>query len=184
MFEGLDRSGKTTTLAALYERLKGVYPVEKLSFPDRKTPIGQLIDKYLRKEIALEDETIHMLFSCDRYEHRKHIEELRSRAIVLCDRYSMSGVVFSAFKGLDLEWCYSTEQNLPKPDLTVYMDIDIETIQKRNGFGDEVYEKIEVQERVAQYYKQLMGKQDNVLVVDGCKPTSEIVDIIMERIFR
>lgn len=38
---------------------------------DRTTPVGQLIDRYLRKEIELGDDqgkAIHLLFSANRWE--------------------------------------------------------------------------------------------------------------------
>lgn len=37
-----------------------------LSFPDRSSPIGCIIDGYLRKDIDLDDHSIHLMFSANR----------------------------------------------------------------------------------------------------------------------
>ena len=43
---------------------------------------------------------------------------------VILDRYVYSGVVYSAAKGLDLNWCLNPDKGLPKPDLLFYIEID------------------------------------------------------------
>lgn len=68
--EGCDRCGKSTQCfkmqAWLQEKLG--HPVEYWKFPDRTTPIGQLINGYLTGNFELSDETIHLLFSANRWE--------------------------------------------------------------------------------------------------------------------
>ncbi len=39
-----------------------------LLLTDRQTPIGQIIDQYLKGETDLEDHAIHLLFSANRWE--------------------------------------------------------------------------------------------------------------------
>merc|ERR1719387_2331238 len=68
VFEGLDRSGKSTQSKELVKRLEERGPVRWTCFPDRATAIGVLIDLYLRRQIELPDETIHMLFCANRWE--------------------------------------------------------------------------------------------------------------------
>lgn len=40
------------------------------NFPDRTTAIGQMINSYLASEADLDDGTIHLLFSANRWEKR------------------------------------------------------------------------------------------------------------------
>ena len=54
VFEGCDRSGKTTQVTRLVERLnKAGRPAVMMRFPDRTTSIGSLINSYLscKKEL-------------------------------------------------------------------------------------------------------------------------------------
>ena len=48
---------------------------------------------------------------------------------IICDRYSYSGVAYSSAKGLDFKWCLNADRGLIKPDLVIYIDVDIETIK-------------------------------------------------------
>uniref|UniRef100_A0A4W6EY39 Deoxythymidylate kinase (thymidylate kinase) n=1 Tax=Lates calcarifer TaxID=8187 RepID=A0A4W6EY39_LATCA len=43
-------------------------PAEMMRFPDRTTTIGKLISAYLEKKSDLEDHTVHLLFSANRWE--------------------------------------------------------------------------------------------------------------------
>ena len=71
VLEGLDRSGKTSQSSRLVSYLeeRGV-PVEAWRFPDRKTSIGGMISSYLANNSHLEDQTVHLLFSANRWEKR------------------------------------------------------------------------------------------------------------------
>ena len=70
VFEGCDRSGKSTQCTKAVQHLKdsGI-KVEKLVFPDRTTVLGQMISNYLQGTTELDDHTIHLLFSANRWEH-------------------------------------------------------------------------------------------------------------------
>ncbi|KAF8207610.1 thymidylate kinase [Mycena galopus ATCC 62051] len=158
--EGLDRSGKTTQVAALQNRLdaEGI-PVKLLKFPDRTTAIGQMIDSYLRSQSELDDRAIHLLFSANRWELAASIEQLLAAGTtVVCDRYAFSGVAFSAAKGLPLEWCRSPDVSLPAPDVTLFLDITPEQARSRGGYGEERYEKEEMQRKVRDVFHQISSE--------------------------
>ena len=73
---------------------------------------------------------------------------LESGTTVLADRYAFSGIAFSASKGLPYEWCRGPDINLPAPDLTLFLDLAPEKARERGGYGEERYEKEEMQKRV------------------------------------
>ena len=73
VFEGCDRSGKTTQCQRLVKELND--GSKFMRFPDRSTKIGQVIDQYLRGEQTLDDHVIHLLFSTNRWEK---VAELRA----------------------------------------------------------------------------------------------------------
>jgi dTMP kinase len=68
--------------------------------------MGKMISSYLSSQMDLDDASIHLLFSANRWEKRALMEaKLRAGTTLVVDRYSYSGVAFSAAKGLDLDWC-------------------------------------------------------------------------------
>ncbi|KAJ0700792.1 putative dTMP kinase [Helianthus annuus] len=125
ILEGLDQSGKTSQSGRLVSYLNGLgHPVESWRFPDRGTSVGKMISAYLSNESQLDDHTIHLLFSANRYRKRSLMEaKLKSGTSLIVDRYSYSGVAFSSAKGLDIEWCKKAAE--------------------RGGYGGERYEKLE-----------------------------------------
>uniref|UniRef100_A0A0B6YQ44 dTMP kinase n=1 Tax=Arion vulgaris TaxID=1028688 RepID=A0A0B6YQ44_9EUPU len=100
VFEGCDRSGKSTQCAKLAEKLiADGKKVKLMKFPDRTTPIGQMIDRYLKQTEELDDHTIHLLFSSNRWEAmQKMVNLLKSGTTLIVDRYAYSGVAYSAAK--------------------------------------------------------------------------------------
>ncbi|KAK0488512.1 thymidylate kinase-domain-containing protein [Armillaria novae-zelandiae] len=163
VIEGLDRSGKTTQTADLREKLAASGNAVKLhKFPDRTTSIGKMIDSYLQSKSDLDDHAIHLLFSANRWELASTIEDiLESGTTVLCDRYAFSGIAFSASKGLPYEWCRSPDIGLPAPDLVLFLDITPEKARERGGYGNERYEKEEMQRKVREQYKRI--ESENVV---------------------
>ncbi|KAG8927121.1 Thymidylate kinase [Tulasnella sp. 418] len=145
VIEGLDRSGKSTQAQALYQHLQdklGASNVKLIKFPDRTTPIGKMIDSYLRSESELDDRAIHLLFSANRWEAA----------------YAFSGLSFTFSKnkpGLTYEWCLSPDIGLPSPDIVLFLDISPEKAKLRGGYGEERYEKEEMQKRVRDAFKRI-----------------------------
>ncbi|EDR09673.1 uncharacterized protein LACBIDRAFT_189987 [Laccaria bicolor S238N-H82] len=172
VIEGLDRSGKTTQTSLLHTRLEAEGIQAKLmKFPDRTTVIGQMIDSYLRSDSELDDHVIHLLFSANRWELASYITQLLEAGTpIICDRYAFSGIAFSASKGipsstpspkLPYEWCRSPDIGLPAPDLVLFLDIAPERAKLRGGYGEERYEKEELQARVRGIFQRLGSEMQN-----------------------
>ena len=70
VFEGCDRSGKTTVCKKLVDNFnkKEKESAKFMRFPDRSTEIGSAIDGYLRGQKEHDDHVIHLLFSANRWE--------------------------------------------------------------------------------------------------------------------
>lgn len=165
VLEGLDRCGKTSQSGRLYKYLdEQGRSVESWRFPDRNTGVGQMISSYLANKSQLDDHAIHLLFSANRWEKRSLMEEkLKSGTTLVVDRYSYSGVAFSSAKGLDIGWCKAPEIGLLAPDLVVYLDISPEKAAERGGYGDERYEQLEFQKKVAGSYLALRDSSWKVI---------------------
>ncbi|CRL00243.1 CLUMA_CG013516, isoform A [Clunio marinus] len=186
VFEGCDRAGKTTQCKKLVERLKNQnLNVKFMNFPNRETQSGKIIDAYLRNKETLTDEGIHLLFTVNRWEAKKEMEqELLKGTTIIVDRYSYSGVAFSAAKGLDFEWCKTPEKGLLKPDLVIYLTLSADAMARREGFGNERYETKEMQNNVKTIYEKMI-ETPLWQIVDADKTeealTDELENIIHER---
>uniref|UniRef100_A0A336L6X4 Thymidylate kinase n=1 Tax=Culicoides sonorensis TaxID=179676 RepID=A0A336L6X4_CULSO len=161
VFEGCDRAGKTTQAKLLVEKLKKIgHDALYMNFPNRKSDSGKLIDAYLQSKRNFTDQGIHLLFSLNRWEAKQEMEDLLLNGTTLIvDRYSYSGVAFSAAKGLDFQFCKGPEAGLIKPDLVMYLNLTTEELQKRGGFGNERYEIPVFQKRVGEIYQQLFDQK-------------------------
>lgn len=180
VFEGCDRSGKTTQCLLAIEALKNKnVKAEYIKFPERSTDIGCIINDYLTGKLKLTDQQIHFLFALNRKELIARMEERLNGGITLVvDRYSFSGIAYSSIKqGMDLTFCCLTEVGLPKPDLVVYLVGSMEVRSRRGGFGAEVYEKIEIQNRVEEAYRKLFKQLE---VVDGDGSVEEVHERVMQ----
>ncbi|KAK7835519.1 thymidylate kinase [Quercus suber] len=86
VLEGLDRSGKTSQSSKLLAYLEGLgHSAELWRFPDRSTNVGQMISMYLSNKSQLDDHTIHLLFSANRWEKRTSaINPIPDLASIVC----------------------------------------------------------------------------------------------------
>ena len=168
-----------------------------------------MIDAYLRSESDLDDHAIHLLFSANRWElacvpfrlclppsfhstdapHSPTIQGLlASGTTVVADRYAFSGIAFSAQKShllnLTYEWCRAPEIGLPAPDLTLFLDVKPEIAVQRGGYGEERYEKQEVQTRVRQVFERI-GKEmggDRWVVIDAGQDRDKVANDIWDSV--
>lgn len=133
---------------------------------DRTTPTGQMINAYLQGQADQSDQAIHLLFSANRWEAAQSItRDLDSGYTIVVDRYSFSGAVYSAAKdnpAMSLDWCWNPEIGLPNPDLVLFLDISPEDAAKRGGYGEERYEKEEMQAKVRSLFKGLFERMEHL----------------------
>ncbi|KAJ5723656.1 hypothetical protein N7488_001691 [Penicillium malachiteum] len=177
--EGLDRAGKSSQCEMLRDYVsKQGNAVKYIRFPDRTTPIGQLIDNYLRGSANQDDHSIHLLFSANRWEVAKSIEQdIASGITVIVDRYSYSGAVYSAAKAnptLSLEWAWQPELGLPRPDICLFLSISAQEAAKRGGYGAERYENETMQTRVRELFRTLFDRQEGIEIIDAGKSLDEV----------
>lgn len=159
VLEGVDRAGKTTQCSRLVQALQqSGRPAEMMRFPDRTTTIGKLISAYLEKKSDLEDHTVHLLFSANRWELVPLMKKKLEQGITLVvDRYAFSGAAFTSAKpGFSLDWCMQPDVGLPKPDLVMFLQLSPAEAALRGQFGQERYETSAFQNMVQQRFEQLM----------------------------
>jgi len=187
--EGIDNSGKTTLLREIEQLYPGGAGIVKLNFPDRTTSTGRIIDDFLKGNIVLKPDIAARLFSENRQEKRKLIDEyLNMGYYIFIDRYVFSGICYAAVNSgrdviNDYEELVTYEKGLPVPDLVVYIDVPDEVILKSRG--PEVFEKVHLQVKIkAQYHKLFEDFKDvyKVLKFDYGTDVKKMVDKIFSEL--
>ena len=145
---------------------------ETLQYPFRGTDIGRLLDKYLKKEIEIDDRSVHLLFSANRWETVDSIKaKLQSGTSLIVDRYAFSNVAYTSAKtGIDFEWCKRSDIGIPKPDIVFFMDSNKTQLDQRDSFGDERYEIIYFQNLVYNNYKRILSNLKESVFLDATEP--------------
>jgi dTMP kinase len=182
VFEGVDRSGKSTQAQFLVDTLNGMgRPAQRMTFPNRSTPTGQLIDTCLKKDLTLPGEVLHLLFSANRWEMKAELEHLLDQGVtVVLDRYVHSGIVYSvAAHNLSKEWCEASDKGLPTPDLVILLDL--QSGSERDGYGNELYEQDEIQQKTRTLFRTLAANE-NWVVMDAQQPKEEIASKIYHQV--
>lgn len=180
-FEGIDYSGKSTQCQLLVEFLIGKgYDVVSL-----REPGGTQISEKIRK-LLLDNSSDGMtplaeflLYSAARAQLAAEVIKpaLESGKTVICDRFYDSSTAYQGYgRRLDIENVEKINDISSgglKPDLTIIVDIPVETAVSRLKSAGKLTDRIESEnkeffEQVRQGYLQLATRQkDRVKVVDG-----------------
>jgi dTMP kinase len=156
-FEGLDQSGKETQAQTLRDTLKSSgHKARFLTFPDYGTSIGEEIARALQGERDYGADVMQLLFIANRYERKPEIDRwLEGGLILLCDRYLASSIAYGEAHDLDPVWLAETQKFLPRPQLTVWLDIAPETAVQRKTADRDRYERdLALLARVRESYRR------------------------------
>ena len=147
VIEGTDGSGKSTQFRLLTESVERAgYEFRKLVFPQYKEESSALIRMYLGGQFGDKPSDVNAyaasaFYAVDRYASYKKVwgEWYENGGLVLSDRYTTSNAVHQASKEPEekqaefLGWLYEFEYDklgLPRPDLTIYLDVPTEYTEK------------------------------------------------------
>ena len=143
-FEGSEGTGKTSQLSALLEHLRQLgYTVLTPREPGG-TPIGEQVREVLFKHAntAMIARTEVLLFQASRAQLVDEVIRpyLEQGGIVICDRYADSTLAYQGYgRQLDLGQLHALIEFATgglKPDLTVLLDVTVETgLQRRTQEG-------------------------------------------------
>ena len=145
-----------------------------------------MIDSYLQSKTEMDDHAIHLLFSANRWEKSVWIKDTIAEGYtIICDRYAYSGMVYSAAKNniaLDIGWARQCDEGLPRPDLVLFLNLDLKEAERRGGYGEEKYEKREMQERVKELFGALRyAKGDecvDMVTVDAGDEIDKVAELV------
>lgn len=180
-FEGLDQSGKQTQAERLRAALEARgHRTHFLSFPDYGTAIGAEISCALAGKREYPPDVMQLLYIANRYEHRARMAQwLSEGGIVVCDRYVASSVAYGEAQGLDAAWLTLVQQHLPRPALTLLLDVtpDVSLARKRRD-RDRYERDLQLLARVRASY-QRQAAEPTWVTIDGTKsPDAVAGDVV------
>jgi dTMP kinase len=190
-FEGLDGSGQTTQgkLLTLWLRQKAGFDAHYTKEPT-SGPIGSILKRTLAQPkdttsagaLGQNPATLALLFAADRLDHieREILPLLQHGTHVISDRYALSSLAYQSLT-LDPKWIRSINRHALRPDLTIFLDVPLETclerIQNRHP-EPELYEHAAALEQVAQRYREtirtLERQRYRIATLDGTPPVAEV----------
>lgn len=138
--DGVDASGKQTQSELVFKKLKEQgFSTRLISFPDYASDSSALVKMYLNGEFGDKPEDVNAyaastFFAADRFAsfRRDWKKDYNNGVIIIADRYVQSNMIHQASKlsgdekDKFISWLYELEYNiygLPKPDITVFLDM-------------------------------------------------------------
>ena len=197
-FEGPEGSGKTTQVKRLAQRLAGCGSHVLALREPGGTSIGEQIRDVLHSldNREMQSRTEILLYCAARAQLvgqviRPHLE---SGGVVLCDRYADSTLAYQGYgRGLDLatlRMILDFATSGLKPDLTLYLDIDVEAGLKRKRVGGEEWNRMDDLEvdfyrRVrAGYLEMVTQEPTRWAVIDAAQDAETIAEEIGKMVER
>jgi dTMP kinase len=190
VLEGLDGAGTTTQTARLAESLRAEGRAVHVTREPSDGPVGHLLRSLLAGAHAPVDATtMALLFAADRADHlAREIEpELARGAIVISDRYYHSSLAYQG-AGEDRAWIDVLNRRARRPDLTLFLEIEPtlgEARRRSAGRADELYDRLETQERVAANYREVIAARrargETIAVLDGGQPVEAVAARVLAR---
>lgn len=196
VLEGIDGSGKTTQCADVVSILQkeGIDAICTKEPTDGE--IGQLIRKVLSQEVKVPAASIQYLIAADRAVHQEEIEQYLSEGkMIISDRYFWSAIAYGTADKNDIDFANNAQilmvsqsilsmyNQFLLPDLSLYLDVSIDTAGKRLSEMDkvkELYERKEKLEAIDKGYKWLLEQFPQAFTrIDGEKSSEDVTrDII------
>ena len=196
VFEGIDGAGTTTQIERYAAHLRAKHRQVYVTRQPSDGPIGSLLRQGLQGRIELGGErqahTMALLFAADRLDHLavQIDHNLRDGAVVLCDRYDLSSLVYqsaTAVGGQDdsVAWIRELNRHARRPDATVVVDVspDVAAGRRRaRGQAIELYEVEELQRKLAALYAEAeeLVPGDYVIHIDGDRSLDEVAQRIAD----
>ena len=188
-FEGGEGCGKSTQIITAYTYLMQVGIGAVITKQPGGTALGNVIRSLLLDaNVMMSRETETLLYLADRAHHvDKVIQPALDRGeIVLCDRYHLSTMAYQcAARGVSKELVtrvFSEFCHGLTPDLTIWIDTDVETALSRakERGGDRMErESLEFHQKVYNFFAEI-DQHDSYVRVDGNQNLQKVSDDVTE----
>lgn len=200
VIEGLDGAGTTTQAQRVADALLARGQAVNLSCEPTEGPIGTMIRQMISLEIgvgqgqekrAVGRETLALLFAADRLYHLEAIIEpaLKRGEVVISDRYYHSSLVYQGDVDgedrVDYEWVRQLNSRARTPDLTIFLQADVELSLKRMAHrrSFDIFESRQKLTRLQERYEEVMdfltAEGQQILRLDAARSVEELTDQIL-----
>ncbi|HEY7179566.1 MAG TPA: dTMP kinase [Gaiella sp.] len=190
-FEGLDGCGKTTQARLLAEALAGEGVDVVLTREPGGTPLGEQV-----RDLVLHGDHVApwaevALYAASRAQHVADVirPALERGATVVCDRYLDTSVAYQgAGRGLGVDFVLDLNLRVVEgllPDLTVLVELDVETALSRVGEKRDRIERADgaFWPLVVDAYRELAARfPERYVVVDGRLPVDELAGEVRDHL--
>lgn len=198
--EGIDGSGKSAQIKKLtqYFKEKGKEVIVTREPRKEEGLMKTITNDILQGNIEVPRNAYQYLFTADRIIqfHDFIIPALKSGNIVLTDRCFWSSVPYGMWERggesvneaeviLLAQGLLAMQHGCLLPDLTFYLDVELQTAMKRIaqkvGEREEIYEKEEILVKVLKGYDWLLEKFPNEFqIIDAEKPIDEVSEHVIQ----
>ncbi len=193
-FEGIEGSGKSTLIAAVERSLKAAGSEVLLAREPGGTPAGDAVRRiFLQPGLSIDAMTEVMLINASRAQLVASVlrPAVNRGRYVLCDRYVDSTLAYQGYgRGLAIDAvravCDAATGGL-KPDLTLLLDVPVETSIRRLASRQNGADRLEREgrpfhERVRRGFLDLAGRSPQIVVLNGERSPDEVLDAAMAAI--
>lgn len=161
--EGIDGSGKSTQIEMLTEWLATMGQQVFMVKEPTESNIGTLLRNMLENPRATDynfQNALALLFAADRTVLMEDIRKAEFKGkVVISDRCFYSSIVYQN----DEEWISEINKHAKKPDITILLDLDVETALLRCD-GKDHFENQDFLQKVRKKYLELAEKEDFYVV--------------------
>ncbi|MBN1612175.1 MAG: dTMP kinase [Polyangiaceae bacterium] len=195
--EGIDGSGTTTHAHRLVDALRQSGLGVELTCEPSRGPVGLLLRQLLG---AVDDEpragwsTLALLFAADRAHHVEAtiLPALGSGCWVVSDRYVLSSLVYQSTDAAGdetaLSWIAALNSRVPRPDLTLVLDVSPELAERRRRLRTtvrEIFDDGETQQRLARAYAaaEELVPGDRLVHIDAEGAVEEVAERILSAVW-
>lgn len=190
VLEGIDGSGTTSQCRALAQALTDSGHEVVTTHEPSSGSIGRLVrERLAERGTPLDPHAMALLFAADRVDHvRTEIEPaLVAGRHVVSDRYLWSSLTYQSLS-CDRDWVATINAAAPWPDLTLLLDVPVDVAQARiearaetEGTTREIYDRRELQEKVAAGYAALLeDDRPGVHRIDGTQSPDAVTAALVE----
>ena len=188
VFEGGDGSGKSTQVRSLLRRLRrrGIRVMH--THEPGGTPLGQSLRLLLKSNEPMAPMSELMLFEAARAQLVQQVIRpfLDQGGVVIADRFTSSTMAYQGYgRGLDRELIERLNREATgglEPDLTVLLDLPVETALGRKGSGKsggngDTFDDapVDFHRKIRRGYSALAASDpEGWLVLDGQRPPEEL----------